>query len=148
LGIRNQTVGKWRARFVARRVEGVLDEARPGAPGQVGDAQVEAVVTLTLETMPRDATHRSTRTMAARSGLSQTTIRRIWHAFGLQPHRTATFKLSKDPLFVAKVRDIVGLSLAPPDKALVLCGDETAQIQTGSQPVAPPAPGASGTPHA
>ncbi len=143
LGITPQTVGKWRARFVARRVDGLLDEPRPGAPRQVGDAQVEAVVTLTLETMPRDATQWSTRAMAARSGLSQTTIRRIWHAFGLQPHRTETFKLSKDPLFVEKVRDIAGLYLAPPDKALVLCVDEKAQMQAldRSQPLLPMRPG-------
>jgi transposase len=143
LGITHQTVGKWRARFVARRLEGLLDEPRPGAPRQVRDAQVEEVVTLTLETMPRDATQWSTRAMAARSGLSQTTIRRIWHAFGLQPHRTETFKLSKDPLFVEKVRDIVGLYLAPPDKALVLCVDEKAQMQAldRSQPLLPMRPG-------
>jgi transposase len=143
LGITHQTVGKWRARFVARRLDGLLDEPRPGAPRQVSDAQVEDVVTLTLETMPRDATHWSTRAMAARSGLSQTTIRRIWHAFALQPHRAETFKLSKDPLFVEKVRDIVGLYLAPPDKALVLCVDEKAQIQglDRSQPLLPMRPG-------
>jgi transposase len=143
LGITHQTVGKWRARFVAGRLEGLLDEPRPGAPRQVRDAQVEEVVTLTLETMPRDATQWSTRAMAVRSGLSQTTIRRIWHAFGLQPHRTETFKLSKDPLFVEKVRDIVGLYLAPPDKALVLCVDEKAQMQAldRSQPLLPMRPG-------
>ncbi len=143
LGITHQTVGKWRARFVAGRLEGLLDEPRPGAPRQVRDAQVEEVVTLTLETMPRDATQWSTRAMAERSGLSQTTIRRIWHAFGLQPHRTETFKLSKDPLFVEKVRDIVGLYLAPPDKALVLCVDEKAQMQAldRSQPLLPMRPG-------
>jgi transposase len=143
LGITHQTVGKWRARFVARRLDGLLDEPRPGAPRQVRDAHVEEVVTRTLETMPRDATQWSTRAMAARSGLSQTTIRRIWHAFGLQPHRTETFKLSKDPLFVEKVRDIVGLYLAPPDKALVLCVDEKAQMQAldRSQPLLPMRPG-------
>jgi transposase len=143
LGITHQTVGKWRARFVAQGLDGLLDEPRPGAPRQVRDTQVEEVVTLTLETMPRDATQWSTRAMAARSGLSQTTIRRIWHAFGLQPHRTETFKLSKDPLFVEKVRDIVGLYLAPPDKALGLCVDEKAQMQAldRSQPLLPMRPG-------
>src|SRR5579864_3379634 len=143
LGITHQTVGEWCSRFVARRLDGLLDEPRPGAPRQVRDAQVEEVVTRTLETMPRDATQWSTRAMAARSGLSQTTIRRIWHAFGLQPHRTETFKLSKDPLFVEKVRDIVGLYLAPPDKALVLCVDEKAQMQAlnRTQPLLPMRPG-------
>ena len=143
LDVSEQMVCKWRARFVTRRLEGVLDEPRPGTPRRTSDPHIEKVVTLTLETMPRDATHWSTRAMAARSGLSQTTIRRIWHAFGLQPHRTATFKLSKDPLFVDKVRDIVGLYLAPPDKALVLCVDEKAQIQAldRSQPLLPMRPG-------
>jgi transposase len=118
LRVTPQMVGKWRARFVARRLEGLLDELRPGAPRRITDRQVETVVRDTLETTPRDATHWSTRAMAARSGLSQTTIRRIWHAFALQPHRTETFKLSQDPLFIDKVRDIVGLYLAPPDKGL------------------------------
>ena len=143
LRVTQQMVGKWRARFVARRLDGLLDEPRPGAPRQITDAQVEAVVRETLEATPRDATHWSTRSMAARSGLSQTTIRRIWHAFALQPHRTETFKLSRDPLFIDKVRDIVGLYLAPPDKALVLCVDEKAQIQAldRSQPLLPMRPG-------
>jgi transposase len=138
-----QMVGKWRARFVARRLEGLLDEPRPGTPRRITDAQVEAVVRQTLEAAPRDATHWSTRAMAARSGLSQTTISRIWHAFALQPHRTETFKLSRDPLFIDKVRDVVGLYLAPPDKALVLCVDEKAQIQAldRSQPLLPMRPG-------
>jgi transposase len=141
--VTQQMVGKWRARFVARRLEGLLDEPRPGTPRRITDAQVEAVVRQTLETAPRDATHWSTRAMAARSGLSQTTIRRIWHAFALQPHRTETFKLSQDPLFIDKVRDVVGLYLAPPDKALVLCVDEKAQIQAldRSQPLLPMRPG-------
>jgi transposase len=124
--VTQQMVGKWRARFVSRRLEGLLDEPRPGTPRRITDAQVEAVVRDTLEATPRDATHWSTRAMAGRSGLSQTTIRRIWHAFALQPHRSETFKLSQDPLFIDKVRDIVGLYLAPPDKALVLCVDEKA----------------------
>jgi len=142
-GVTNQMVGKWRGRFVTRRLDGLLDEPRPGAPRRITDGQVEDVVRQTLEATPRDATHWSTRTMAARSGLSQTTIRRIWHAFALQPHRTETFKLSQDPLFIDKVRDIVGLYLAPPDKALVLCVDEKSQIQAldRSQPLLPMRPG-------
>ena len=145
VGVTPQMVGKWRARFVTCRLEGLLDEPRPGAPRRITDAQVEAVVRDTLEATPRDATHWSTRAMAVRSGLSQTTIRRIWHAFALQPHRSETFKLSQDPLFIDKVRDIVGLYLAPPDKALVLCVDEKAQIQAldRSQPLLPMRPGAS-----
>jgi transposase len=143
LHLTHQTVGKWRARFVTRRLEGLLDEPRPGAPRRVHDAHIEKVVALTLETMPREATHWSTRAMAAKAGLSQTTISRIWRAFALQPHRTETFKLSKDPLFIEKVRDIVGLYLAPPDKALVLCVDEKSQIQAldRSSPVLPLMPG-------
>ena len=143
LGVTKQMVGKWRARFIDRRLDGLLDEPRPGAPRRISDVHVERAVRLTLETLPRDATHWSTRSMAARSGLSQTTIRRIWHAFGLQPHRSETFKLSKDPLFVEKVRDIVGLYMSPPDKALVLCVDEKSQIQAldRSQPLLPMRPG-------
>src|SRR5262245_17142690 len=142
-GVTKQMVGKWRARFVTRRLDGLLDEPRPGAPRRITDAEVEDVVRQTLEATPRDATHWSTRAMAAHSGLSQTTIRRIWHAFALQPHRTETFKLSQDPLFIDKVRDIVGLYLAPPDKALVLCVDEKSQIQAldRSQPLLPMRPG-------
>jgi transposase len=143
LGITNQTVGKWRQRFVERRLDGLLDEPRPGAPRKVHDAQVERVVRLTLESTPADATHWSTRAMAKRCGLSQTMVSRIWRAFGLQPHRVEGFKLSKDPLFIEKVRDIVGLYLDPPDKALVLCVDEKAQIQAldRSQPLLPMRPG-------
>jgi transposase len=138
-----QTVGKWRTRFLVRRLDGLLDEPRPGAPRSVSDAQVEQVVTLTLESKPRDATHWSTRAMATRCGLSQSTVSRIWRAFGLQPHRTETFKLSPDPLFVEKVRDIVGLYLDPPDRALVLCVDEKSQIQAldRTQPLLPMRPG-------
>jgi len=137
------TVGKWRARFVAKRLDGLLDEPRPGAPRSITDAEVERVVARTLETTPRDATHWSTRAMANACGLSQSAISRIWRAFGLQPHRTETFQLSKDPLFVEKVRDIVGLYLHPPDKALVLCVDEKAQIQAldRTQPLRPMRPG-------
>ena len=143
MGVTRQMVGKWRVRFVGRRLDGLLDEPRPGTPRRVEDADVERVLTLTLETMPRAATHWSTRDMAAKSGLSQSTVSRIWRAFALQPHRAATFKLSKDPLFIEKVRDIVGLYLAPPDKALVLCVDEKTQIQAldRSQPLLPMRPG-------
>jgi transposase len=141
--VTEQMVGKWRARFVGRRLDGSLDEPRPGAPRRAGDDDVERLLTLTLETMPRDATHWSTRAMAAKTGLSQATVSRVWRAFALQPHRAATFKLSKDPLFIEKVRDIVGLYLAPPDKALVLCIDEKTQIQAldRTQPLLPMRPG-------
>ena len=143
LGITNQTVGKWRQRFVAQGLDGLLDEPRPGAPRRIGDDQVEAVVVKTLETTPRNATHWSTRSMAAATGLSRPTVSRIWRAFGLQPHRTSTFKLSNDPQLVEKVRDIVGLYLNPPDRALVLCVDEKSQIQAldRTQPVLPLRPG-------
>jgi transposase len=143
LRLTKQTVGKWRSRFLDKRLDGLLDDPRPGTPRTVSDAHVEDVVTLTLETKPRDATHWSTRAMAARCGLSQTTVSRIWRAFGLQPHRTDTFKLSPDPLFVEKVRDIVGLYLDPPERALVLCVDEKSQIQAldRTQPLLPMRPG-------
>jgi len=142
-GVTRQTVGRWRARFAQKRLQGLLDEPRPGAPRKILDAEVERVVRLTLESMPRDATHWSTRAMAKRCGLSQTAISRIWRAFALQPHRVRTFKLSKDPLFIDKVRDIVGLYLDPPDKALVLCVDEKSQIQAldRTQPMLPMRPG-------
>jgi transposase len=134
-----QTVGKWRARFVARRLDGLLDEPRPGAPRTISDEQVEKVITKTLETKPEHATHWSTRGMAKATGLSQTAISRIWRAFNLQPHRTETFKLSTDPLFIDKVRDVVGLYLNPPDRAIVLCVDEKSQVQAldRSQPLLP-----------
>ena len=137
------TVGKWRQRFLRQRVDGLLDEPRPGAPRTIPDAQVERVVTLTLEATPRDATHWRTRALAARCGLSQRTVSRIWRAFGLPPHRTETFKLSRDPLFIAKVRDIVGRYLNPPDHALVLCVDEKSQIQAldRTPPLLPMRPG-------
>jgi len=143
IGVNRLTVGRWRRRFVTKRLDGLLDEPRPGAPRKITDAAVERVVRLTLETTPRDATHWSTRAMAKRCGLSQTAISRIWRAFALQPHRIKTFKLSTDPLFIEKVRDIVGLYLNPPDKALVLCVDEKAQIQAldRTQPVLPLRPG-------
>lgn len=137
------TVCKWRGRFVSRRLDGLLDEPRPGAPRSITDAEVERVVTMTLETLPKNATHWSTRSMAAVSGLSQTAVARIWRAFSLQPHRVETFKLSKDPLFVEKVRDIVGLYLDPPERAMVLCVDEKSQIQAldRTQPILPMRPG-------
>lgn len=141
--VAKQTVGKWRARFVERRLDGLLDEPRPGAPRTITDADVERVVTLTLETTPEDATHWSTRSLARRAGLSQSAVSRIWRAFALQPHRTETFKLSKDPLFIEKVRDIVGLSLDPPDRALVVCVDEKTQVQAldRTTPLLPMRPG-------
>jgi transposase len=143
LRLTKQTIGKWRSRFLRQRLDGLLDEPRPGAPRRIGDADVERVMRLTLETAPRDATHWSTRAMARRCGLSQTAVSRIWRAFSLRPHRVKTFKLSKDPLFIEKVRDIVGLYLNPPEKALVLCVDEKAQIQAldRTQPVLPMRPG-------
>jgi transposase len=143
LGVNDHTVFKWRKRFIERGLGGLLDEPRPGAPRQVSDEQVETVLTQTLETMPRDATHWSTRSMASASGLSHTTVRKIWNAFGLQPHRVDTFKLSNDPQFIAKVRDIVGLYLNPPHRAVVLCVDEKSQIQAldRTQPIFPLAPG-------
>jgi transposase len=136
-------VGKWRSRFLKTRLEGLYDEPRPGAPRQVGDAQVEQVVIQTLESTPRGETHWSTRGLAKATGLSRMTISRIWHAFGLQPHRTDTFKLSPDPLLIDKVRDIVGLYMNPPDHALVLCVDEKTQIQAldRTQPLLPMRPG-------
>jgi transposase len=136
-------VGKWRARFLRARLEGLYDEPRPGAPRQVSDDQIEQVVIQTLESTPRGQTHWSTRELASATGLSRMTISRIWHAFGLQPHRTETFKLSPDPLLIEKVRDIVGLYMNPPDHALVFCVDEKSQIQAldRTQPMLPLRPG-------
>jgi transposase len=138
-----QTVSKWRARFVEHRLDGLLDAPRPGAPRTIDDTCVDAVIAKTLESVPAGATHWSTRSMAREAGLSQTAVSRIWRAFGLQPHRQETFKLSSDPLFVEKVRDIVGLYLDPPLKAIVLCVDEKSQIQAldRTQPLLPLAPG-------
>ncbi len=143
LGITGDTVGKWRQRYIAKGLAGLLDEPRSGAPRRVGDEQVEAVVVKTLESSPRNATHWSSRGMAKASGLSDTTVLRIWRAFGLQPHRSSTFKLSTDPQLVEKVRDIVGLYLNPPERALVLCADEKSQIQAldRTQPIFPMRPG-------
>ncbi len=143
LRITNTTVWKWRKRFIDRGLAGLLDEPRAGAPRTISDQKVEEVVTDTLETMPRDATHWSTRSLAVKTGVSPASVGRIWHAFGLQPHRVETFKLSNDPQFIEKVRDIVGLYLNPPDRALVLCVDEKGQIQAldRTQPILPLAPG-------
>src|SRR5438105_15173927 len=143
LGLHEHTVGKWRRRFLKDRCDGLLDEPRPGRPRTIDDDQVAAVIERTLRTTPVDATHWSIRSMAAETGISHTTIRRMWVAFGLQPHRSQTFKLSNDPLFVDKVRDIVGLYLSPPNRALVLSIDEKSQIQAldREQPVLPMMPG-------
>jgi transposase len=143
LGVAPQTVCKWRGRFVRERLEGLHDEYRSGTPRSVADERVEAVVVQTLETKPADATHWSTRSMAKHVGLGRTTVARIWKAFGLQPHRTETFKLSPDPLLIEKVRDIVGLYLSPPEHAVVLCVDEKSQIQAlnRTQPLLPMRPG-------
>ena len=137
------TVGKWRRRFLTGRIEGLSDEPRPGRPRTITDETVAEVVERTLSATPADATHWSLRSMAKEAGLSHTTIWRIWGAFGLQPHRVETFKLSSDPHFVDKVRDIVGLYLSPPDRALVLCVDEKSQIQAldRTQPLLPMLPG-------
>ena len=124
-----RTVGKWRERFRAARLEGLVDEPRPGAPREISDTQVEEVVTRTLESKPHQATHWSTRAMARATRLSHMAVARIWRAFGLQPHRVESFKLSADPFFVEKVRDIVGLYLNPPDHAVVFCVDEKSPVQ-------------------
>jgi transposase len=136
-------VGKWRSRFLKTRLEGLYDEPRPGAPRKLSDDQVEQVVIQTLESTPRGQTHWSTRELAKATGLSRMTISRIWRVFGLQPHRTETFKLSPDPLLIEKVRDMVGLYMHPPDHALVLCVDEKSQIQAldRTQPMLPLRPG-------
>lgn len=141
--VTKQTVGKWRGRFIAGRLDGLLDEPRPGVPRKITDAHVERVLTATLESTPRDATHWSTRSLAQHCEMSQTAIARIWKAFALQPHRVDTFKLSKDPLFIDKVRDIVGLYLDPPARALLLSVDEKSQIQAldRTAPLLPMRPG-------
>lgn len=143
LEVDQTTVGKWRRRFVERRMDGLHDEPRSGAPRSIDDARIEAVIVKTLESVPPDATHWSSRSMARASGVSVSTVQRIWRAFGLQPHRLETFKLSTDPDFVAKVRDVVGLYVSPPEHAVVLCVDEKSQIQAldRSQPMLPMRPG-------
>lgn len=143
VGADRSTVRKWRNRFVEHRLDGLLDEPRPGRPRTVTDEQVEAVITRTLESSPKNATHWSTRAMATELGLSQSAVSRIWRAFGLQPHRQDSWKLSKDPLFVDKVKDVVGLYLAPPERAVVLCVDEKSQIQAldRTAPILPMLPG-------
>lgn len=143
LGIWPQTVGKWRQRFQTRRLDGLADDPRPGAPRKITDEQIEEVIVKTLEASPADATHWSRSSMAAQSGLSKSTIGRVWKAFGLKPHLVDTFKLSNDPQFIDKVRDVVGLYLDPPEKALVLAVDEKSQIQAldRSAPVLPMMPG-------
>lgn len=143
LAVGRPMVTKWRTRFATERVDGLVDEPRPGQPRTVSDAQVEEVITKTLESAPRDATHWSTRSMAAEVGLTQSAVHRIWRAFGLQPHRQDVWKLSKDPQFVAKVRDVVGLYLDPPERAVVLCVDEKSQIQAldRTAPILPMLPG-------
>ena len=143
LGVAEATVGKWRSRFVAKRLDGLVDEPRPGSPRTVTDDAVEAVIVKTLQEKPDDATHWSTRSMAKTTGMSQSAISRIWRAFGLKPHLVDTFKLSSDPLFVDKLRDIVGLYMCPPDHAVVLCVDEKTQVQAldRTQPIFPLLPG-------
>lgn len=145
IGVNRATVGKWRARFLAQRLDGLLDAPRPGAPRTITDGDVERVIRKTLEERPPEAaaTHWSTRTMAQAAGLTQTAVVRIWHAYGLQPHREETFKLSTDPLFIDKVRDVVGLYLQPPERALVLCVDEKTQVQAldRTAPLLPLRPG-------
>jgi transposase len=143
LGVHRNTVALWRRRFLEFGLDGLPDEPRPGQPRKITDAQVEEVITKTLERQPRGATHWSTRSMAAEVGLTQTAVSRIWRAFGLQPHRQQTWKLSRDPLFVDKLRDVVGLYLHPPERAVVLCVDEKSQIQAldRTAPILPMRPG-------
>jgi transposase len=143
LGIQRNTVAKWRSRFVEHRLDGLTDEPRPGQPRKITDAKVEEVIVKTLESTPKDATHWSTRAMAAEVGLNQTAVHRIWKAFGLQPHRQDAWKLSRDPQFIEKVRDVVGLYLNPPERAVVLCVDEKSQIQAldRTAPILPMLPG-------
>jgi transposase len=143
LGISRPTVTKWRNRFAQQRLEGLLDEPRPGRPRTITDEQVERVVITTLESAPKDATHWSTRSMAKEVGMTPDAVMRIWHAFGLQPHRQETWKLSKDPQFIEKVHDICGLYLNPPERAVVLAVDEKSQIQAldRTAPILPMLPG-------
>jgi len=143
VGVCAATAGTWRNRFAENRMEGLYDEPRPGAPREIGDDEIATTIRKTLETRPKGATHWSLRTMATEIGHAPSTVHRIWQAFGLQPHRVETFKLSSDPLFVEKVHDIVGLYLSPPERAVVLCVDEKSQVQAldRTQPLLPMAPG-------
>jgi transposase len=143
VGVSRNTAATWRSRFAEHRLDGLTDEPRPGRPRTISDEQVDAVITKTLESTPKNATQWSTRSMAAEVGLTQTAVSRIWRAFGLRPHRQETFKLSKDPLFVEKVHDVVGLYLNPPERAVVLCVDEKSQIQAldRTAPILPMLPG-------
>ena len=143
LGLNQATVSKWRRRFLEKRLEGLADEPRPGPARTITDDVVEAVIVKTLEELPRDATHWSTRSLAAEMGMSQSAISRIWRAFGLKPHLVDSFKLSNDPQFIEKVRDVVGLYLNPPEAALVLCVDEKTQVQAldRTSPTFPMRPG-------
>ena len=143
LGVQRNMAARWRARFARHRLDGLTDEPRPGQPRKISDEKVEEVIVKTLETTPKDATHWSTRSMAAEVGLNQTAVHRIWKAFGLQPHRAESWKLSKDPQFIDKVRDVVGLYLNPPERAVVLCVDEKSQIQAldRTAPILPLLPG-------
>jgi len=136
VGVCAATAGTWRNRFAAERLDGLYDEPRPGAPREIGDGEIAATIRKTLETRPKGATHWSLRTMGKEIGRAPSTVHRIWQAFGLQPHRVETFKLSGDPLFVEKVRDIVGLYLSPPERAVVLCVDEGAGARPHATPVA------------
>ena len=142
LGVSEHTVSKWRKRFVERRLDGLLDEPRVGGPRKIGDALIERAVRATLDRRPKGATQWSTRLLSEELGISHASVHRIWRAFGLQPHRSESFSLSTDPQFVAKVRDIVGLYMSPPDNALVLCVDEKSQIQAldRAQPILPMIP--------
>lgn len=143
LGVHRPMVRKWRGRFAEHRLDGLTDEPRPGQPRKITDEQVEEVIIKTLESTPKDATHWSTRSMANEVGLTQSAVYRIWRAFGLQPHRQEIWKLSKDPMFIEKVRDVVGLYLNPPERAVVLCVDEKSQIQAldRTAPILPLMPG-------
>jgi len=145
LELDRNTVSRWRRRFAEARLDGLVDEPRPGRPRSVSDAEIEKLVTETLEKAPKHDTHWSTRSMAAHLGMSQSTVSRVWRAFGLAPHKTETWKLSKDPQFTDKVRDVVGLYLDPPERALVLCADEKTQIQALGR-TAPTFPMLPGTP--
>jgi transposase len=141
--VTSHTVGKWRARFAKERLAGLVDAPRAGAPRKISDARVEEIITKTLEQKPAARTHWSSRLMAKEAGISEHSVQRIWRAFGLKPHLVKGFKLSKDPMFVEKVRDIVGLYLNPPDQAIVLCVDEKSQTQAleRAQPILPLRPG-------